>query len=287
LALRFDVRVFRKMYMKFGVEGAETMTPAEILDTPVTTPEGYDGIDMVMLYDSLAQDEVEEGVQTFFGSVELWQELGSPETLTRAHYETHIKAREARQQQNDELCDRIVDEQIARAHQASTPLEAVEMKRRVVLDFTVKEAAHDDSIDETRFGRIAAGYINAARQNYAAGNTEAGDKFTEKASEKAADPSCPPGERNKPGADKDKAPEGDHECNEVRDGDLVHCPYCDQNVRAIVPPPGEQIFCSNGQCEAAYVKSAKPKSGDVKSNSTAKFFQGLTPPKQKAKNDKT
>ncbi|HSX00453.1 MAG TPA: hypothetical protein VLH38_05445 [Patescibacteria group bacterium] len=53
--------------------------------------------------------------------------------------------------------------------------------------------------------------------------------------------------------DRDKSKEN---CKEVRDGDLVNCPNCKQPVRAIVPKKGGEIFCSNGDCTAAYAKNS-------------------------------
>jgi hypothetical protein len=284
---RIDVWILRRMHGLFGTEHAKTMTPAEILSAPLAAPEEFDTLDMAMLYDILAAEEVEGDVKTFFGSVELWQGLGSPEQLTREHYEAHTQQREARQKQYNTLCEDIVREQVRRQGEALTPREAVELKRRVVLDMTVECATRDTTIDATRFGRVAAELIDAARESYARGDDSGGDKLTNQAKDKAIDPSCPPGERDKLKNAADDSKEKD-DCNEVKDGDEVHCPYCDQVVRAIVPERGGRIYCSNKKCDAAITKETmQEKMKDSKHNAKPGFLLQLTSAKQnnKAKNN--
>jgi hypothetical protein len=258
LQMRFDVRVVRKMYVLFGVEGAAQMNATDLLATPLIAPEEFDILDMVMLYDALAAEEMVDGAKTFFGSAELWQEAGSPDQLTRGHYERHIQQREERHAKYESLCEDIVQEQVRRQHEASTPRQAADLKRRVVLDMTVKRAVHDASIDATRFGRKSAEHIEMARRLYDQGDTAGGDRFVSKAQKSAIDPSCPPGARHKQ-AESDGSIKDDHEedCVEVKDGDTVKCPNCKHIVKAIVPEKGGKIYCANGECDAApdYLKS--------------------------------
>jgi|GEM_PF-1902685 len=226
LQLRFDLKVLRKMYVLFGVENATNMGATEILATPLIAPDTLDVLDMVMLYDMLAAEEVEDEAKTFFGSAALWQTLGSPEQLTRKHYEQHMQQREERQFKYDVLCEEIVREQVRRQAIAQTPREAVELKRRVVLDLTVEHAARDSSIDAFRFGRLAGSLIEVARQKYAQGDIDGGDKLVDEAKTKAVDPSCPPGERNKTleGNEEDKKPESDSKTG------IIRCIKCRKNV---------------------------------------------------------
>lgn len=226
LQLRFDLKVLRKMYVLFDVENATNMNAAEILATPLVAPDMFDVLDMVMLYDMLAAEEVEDGVKTFFGSAALWQALGSPERLTREHYEQHLQQCEERQFKYDTLCKEIVREQVSRQDMAQTPREAVELKRRVVLDLTVEHAAHDSDIDAFRFGRLAGGLIEVARQKYAQGDVDGGDKLVDEAKTKATDPSCPPGERNKAldGDKEEKKSESDSKTG------IIRCIKCRKNV---------------------------------------------------------
>lgn len=252
LASRFDLRVLRKMYSLFGVKGAANMTPTQLLDIQTVAPDTYDELDMVMLYDTLAADEIVDGQQTFFGSVELWQQLGSPARLTREHYELHMQGCKERQAKYESLCQEITDEIIRRQHEAWTPHQAFELKRRVVLDMTVERAVRDDTIDAARFGRVAAPIIDAARAEYARGNDGGGDRLIEEAKEKAVDPSCPTGARNKINLESGNEHGQEDDCREVKNGDRVNCPYCKQSVKAVVPEKGGRIYCGNGRCKEAF-----------------------------------
>lgn len=257
LASRFDIAVLRKMYGLFGVAGAETMEPDELLATQIIAPDTLDELDMAMLYDTVAAELLDGNEKTFFGSVELWQELGSPEQLTREQYVQHMQQRQKRQADFDALCEQIVDVQISRHAEALTPRQAVDLKRRVVLDMLVDRAIDEGDIDAARLGREAAAHAAAARARYEAGDKDGGDRHRSDAKDKAQDPSCPPGERDKllkrDGEDKEH---DKHDCNEVKDGDRVHCPYCDQTVTARVPKKGGRIYCSNKRCGAAYQKES-------------------------------
>jgi hypothetical protein len=278
---RFDIKVLRRLFGLFGVEGAETMSPAELLATQLVTPDTIDEIDMVMLYDQLAAEEMADGSMTFFGSAELWKENGSPAVLTRAHYEAHAARRAERQAEYNGLCQRIVREQVRRHAEATSPIEAIDLKRRVVLDMSVERAARDNQVDSSRFGRVAAELIDQAREQYAKGDDSGGDKLIDQAKEEAVDSSCPPGERNKLKAN-DSEERDSKDCNEVKDGDHVHCPYCDQNVTAIVRGRDNRIYCSNRRCSAAYNKETV--SEKIFNGPKAPLF--VSTPTAKAKNTK-
>jgi hypothetical protein len=248
LELRFDIRVLRKMYTLFGVEGAADMSATDILAMPMVAPDTFDALDIAMLYDVLATEELGDEARTFFGSVELWEAWGSPARLTRKHYEAYMQEREARQARYDSLCQAITDEQIRRHAEAATPMEAVDLERQIVLDFAVSHAAKDEGIDATRFGRAAAELIDDARHLFAQGDDIGGKKLVEDAKAVAQDSSCPPGERDKPASDSAKKAD---DCREVKNGDIVKCPYCFKDVKADVPKKGGKIYCGNGGCKAA------------------------------------
>lgn len=260
---RFDIKVLRRMYKLFKVKGAESMEPDQLLATQIVGPDSLDEIDMLMLYDHFAAEEMDDGSLAFFGSAELWAEIGSPSKITREHYMEHIARREQRQAEYDQLCRDVVKAQIAQAYKVNTPAEAVDMKRRVALDVVAGRAAHDHKIDETRLGRKSAKHVREARQCYSSGDVAGGDRLKRLAQQEAIDPSCPPGLRKKnrngdPANDlmnpfeEDLKSDADENCGgEIKDGQEVHCPYCDKDVKANVPPDeGGRVYCSNPDCEA-------------------------------------
>lgn len=253
IELRWDVGILRQIYELFGVRGAKTMTPAEILHTPLIADDKFDLVDMTMLYDVLAAERVEDETKTFFGSVELWQEIGSPAELTREHYEAHLQRRQERQAEHETLCQNIVNEQIRRRHEARTPREAADLKRQVTLEFVVERAGHDSAIDAERLGGAAADKIYAARERFALGDTIGGIRLIDDAKKVAKDPSCPIKDikdRLKSDSTDGKDAEQSGECREVKDGDKVKCPHCRQIVRARVPKKGGAIYCTNKGCVA-------------------------------------
>lgn len=253
---RFDIRVVRKMHLLLGGKDTSVMSPAQILESPLAVPDA-DVVDIVMLYDDLAAEEVEDA-KTFFGSVELWQQIGAPKYLTRQHYEDYLATTKVRQAQDEELCRRIVDEQVKRGHEATTPEEAVKLKSRVVTDFMIEDVVFNDlEVDTSRFGREAEQDIIKSRKFVASGQHQAAISQIRIAKEKAVDFSCPPpnkrrGDNPEDIDDPKKGDKEEEDCVEVKDGQLVNCPYCKRKVRAIVPKGEDRIYCSNSGCDAAH-----------------------------------
>jgi hypothetical protein len=95
LANRFDVVAFRKLLAKLGVKNTESMTPTDILATPLYVAgeegrEALDGVRIAMSYDGVVAELT--GKPVMMGSADLYQKVtsGAPRPLTRADYEGHF-----------------------------------------------------------------------------------------------------------------------------------------------------------------------------------------------------
>lgn len=88
LANRFDIAAARRLLSKLGIEGAESMSPEEILGTPIIIPAEYDGIDATMIYDEAVFEVT--GKRSMLGSADIYKKMCDGRAPSRADYQAHF-----------------------------------------------------------------------------------------------------------------------------------------------------------------------------------------------------
>jgi hypothetical protein len=128
-----------------------------------------------------AYDEVVGGV--FYG-----QQVGEQEPRD---YLAHAADCQAKNASFDVIVDEVLTQLLREAPTITTPTEATKRLHKLTEQALVKRAVNDNDIDERVFGRQAAAYITAARQEVRTGNTAKSTQLLQKAVETAVSSSCP------------------------------------------------------------------------------------------------
>lgn len=254
-AERHDVAAIELFGERLGVD-LTNMTDVELLDASLLVskellPNGSTDVAVIM------DDCIEEvtGEPVFFGQDQPKQDYIAYREVCRkklAELEPKTKAAAAKF--------------IAQADDLKNPVDAVERLHKLVEAEMVEKAIEDRTVDPQVFGSVAAKHIRQARSYIEQGDM-LGALNSIKMAKKTADSfSCPSelrkrnsdqenNEANQEGSDQNK----DADCKEVKNGDVVNCPFCKQKVKAIVPKKGGEIFCNNKDCSAAHstAKNAK------------------------------
>lgn len=246
-AVRHDVDALEYIGNELGVEF--TGDDAKVIDTPVLIPKNMVPNGVVDIVKDLWDPAVEAvtGHASFYGQQKPKQD-----------YQEH---RQECQQKQDALEHRIqiaVDQLLEESKSITDPAHALLRLHKITERAMIDEAAQDASIDVTAYGREAAFHVEVARAHFAAGDHASAQRALNSAYKVARSSSCPSALRqqaegidanNEDGTSPNQAPEG--ECKEVKNGEVVNCPFCKKKVKAIVPSK-EEIFCSNSDCTAAH-----------------------------------
>jgi hypothetical protein len=146
---RYDLDVIRKLYMDFGVAGADLMNAEDLLATPLLIPKKLmpHGIaSIVELYDSYAGG-------TFFG-------VQQPKQV----YETYADVCAKRAEKYGDITDLVVADLLKL--RAASPAQAITKLYKLVKYHTFERALRDDSIDASVFGAKAEKIVYQARQAF-------------------------------------------------------------------------------------------------------------------------
>lgn len=157
MAHRHDIRAIKALLQEWGVEGAEHMTIADILDTPICIPKTRmpNGItDIVAAYDQKV------GGNAFFGSFE----EGSRD------YQEHERVCRTREQHLEKTVDSIVAELIEKSDPTANMNHTNELLSGIVFGKALAQAVKDNTIDIRNFNVEARHNIVQARQAWASGN---------------------------------------------------------------------------------------------------------------------
>lgn len=150
---RYDLNVLRKMYIDFGIAGAELMDAEDLLATPLLIPKTlmpHGVASIVELYDNYVGD-------TFFG-------VKQPKQA----YETYADACMRRADKYGDITDKVVADLLKSGKM--TPAQAVSKMYNLVKRHTLERAYRDDSIDASVFGAKAEKIIYQARHAYDIGD---------------------------------------------------------------------------------------------------------------------
>ncbi len=147
---RYDLTAIRRIYMDFGVAGAELMSTEDLLATPLLIPKAlmpHGVASIVELYDAYVGGDV------FFG-------VNQPKQA----YETYADVCEQRAEKYRDITDKVVHDLLKTS--TLTPAQAISKMYKLVQRHTLERAYRDDSIDAGVFGAKAEKIIYQARAAY-------------------------------------------------------------------------------------------------------------------------
>lgn len=209
LANRFDIAAFRELLQRLGVENTESMSPTDILMTPLfiapaENGESFDGISISMLYDEIVAQKLKTPVM--MGSTELYKKVtaGSPRKLTRQDYEDHFKRMALLQQDLQQVgqdvarrCATRWQEVIADDYAASRLMHKLS-EQAVVHYMAVKLVAEisaenplDIQLDLTVMGLETYNHLKAFQDDIRQGDLEAASRSLILAEKTANGTGCP------------------------------------------------------------------------------------------------
>lgn len=255
-AERHDAEAIELFGDRLGVD-LTNLTDVELLDASLLVskellPNGSTDIAMIM------DDCIEQvtGEPVFFGQDQPKQDYVAYREICRnklAELKPKTKAAAAKF--------------IAQADKLKDPVDAVEQLHKLVEAEMVEKAIEDHTVNPLVFGPVAARHIRQARSYIEQGDMLGAINSTRLAKKTADSFSCPSELRKRSNSEQENDrlnaenadSSNDKDCKEVKNGDIVNCPFCKQKVKAIVPKKGGEIFCNNKKCSAAHTSAKNAK----------------------------
>lgn len=194
LANRFDIKTIRRMYELFGVAGASTMSPAELLSTPMILPRGFDGFDVAMLYDKVASGIVAKRVM--LGLPGLYQETANGRVLTRADYEAQAKKTQDLQDELHTIGAEVAQELIRQGDELrGDPYKAGRLLHKIAKHHAVQYVSDSGKVDTRVFGAETHFALKNRQQLIMIGDIAGGRRALQYAQKKAKGTGCPTGQQ--------------------------------------------------------------------------------------------
>lgn len=244
---RHDRQAVIRFGEKLGVD-LSGLDEVELTDFPLLVPKEMmsDGaIDLAALMDECVEEVIGEPV--FYG-----------EAKPKQDYKEHRALCREREKNLEAYVDSATTALVREAPQISDPIHATKRLNKIVQAEMLKVATEDHTIDARVFGKKGAPELQVARTHWLNGDAIGMQTALFRANKVATGgSSCPTANARKESESTSQDSGGDQSsedleenCKEVKDGDVVNCPFCKEEVVAIVR--GDDIFCSNPDCKAAH-----------------------------------
>lgn len=278
LANRFDIKTVRRMYELLGVAGASTMSPAELLSTPIILPQGFDGFDVAMLYDQVASDIA--GKQVMLGLPGLYQEVANGRALTRTDYEAQAKKTKELQSELHAIGAEVAQELIKQGDGlGGDSYRAGRLLHKIAKHRAVQYVGDSGKIDTRVFGAETHFALQNRQQLIAVGDIAGARKALEYAQEKAKGTGCPTGRQKSGEDDSERDPLDvfggyqENDSGEASSGKKkMNCPFC--RAKVYDDPCARVLKC--GDCKAKVVDGVVVYEGDGGSKARAARRAELT-----------
>lgn len=247
LANRFDITVMRKTYHRLGVPHAATMSPTELLATPLMVPDTVDGIDFVMMYDQTVAEMT--GKKVMMGLGNLYRDTARGQALHRIDYEAQANKSLRLQAGLQDIGKEAAHELVLWRHEFGSDAYKAGQLLHTIAEFKAVKYVSDNSHmhDTTVFGLETYIKLWHRQELLDIGDVVGADKALYMAQQAARGTGCPGGGRNSLSGTIDTSIEGNSDeygslnfdcpnddcqrTNTREPGNLkTHCDYCHEPV---------------------------------------------------------